>query len=100
MKKLINLLKGFLQKGPSEVEQRNAAFFEEKLRSMKVELVSEKSECCKTPKAEEAKVNPKPPVKKPVAKKPAKLDQVKADAERMQKKPVAKKPAPKKPKAE
>ena len=71
MKKLINLLKDFLKKGQPVIEKNNPAYFEEKLRSMKVELVSEKSECCKTSKTEEAKVNPKPPVKKPVAKKPA-----------------------------
>jgi hypothetical protein len=92
MKKLINLLKGFLQKGQPVLEKNNP-YFEEKLRSMKVELISEKSECCKTPKAELNKpMHPKP--------KTPKLDQVKADAERMQKKPVTKKPAPKKPKAE
>lgn len=107
MKKLINLLKGFLQKGPSEIEQRNQKYFEEKLRSMKIELASEKSGCgcgntCQcangTKKLEKAKAE----LNKPIHPKPKtpKLDQVKADAERMQKKPVAKKPAPKKPKAE
>ena len=100
MKKLINLLKGFLQKGPSEVEQRNQKYFEEKIKAMKVELLSDKSSCgcggtCQcangSKKLEKAKadlkkpVNPKP---KTVAKKPA------------AKPATAKKPAPKKPKAE
>ena len=66
MKKLINLLKEFLKKGQPVLEKNNPDF-EEKLRSMKVELVSEKSECCKTPKTEEAKAAAK---KAPTPKKP------------------------------
>lgn len=102
MKKLINLLKDFLKKGQPVLEKNNPAYFEEKLKSMKVELLSEKIGCgcgrtCQcangTKKLEAAKAE----LKKPVHPKPKtpKLDQVKADAERMQKKPVAKKPAAK-----
>jgi hypothetical protein len=84
------------------VPEAQAKYFEEKLKSMKIEIAVEKSGCgcgntCQcangTKKLEKAKAE----LKKPVNPKPKtpKLDQVKADAERMQKKPTVKKPKPK-----
>jgi hypothetical protein len=100
MKKLINLIKSYLRKGQPLPHEHGpkSEYFQEKLKSMKIELLAEKSGCgcgsnCKCAKSSEKldvfKAELKKPTPKPVAKKPV-----------TPAKPVAKKPAPKKPKAE
>lgn len=106
MKKLTNLLKSFLRKGKPLPHEHGPAskYFEEKLKSMKIELASEKSACgcggtCKCAKGSEKLEAAKTELKKPAAKKaPAKKPAPKKPATPA--KPAAKKPAPKKPKAE
>jgi hypothetical protein len=94
MKKLINLIKSYLRKGQPLPHEHGpkSDYFQEKLKSMKIELVSDKS-CCNDTKSsdklEAIKTELKKPTPKPVAKKPV-----------TPAKPVAKKPTPKKPKAE
>ena len=105
MKKLINLLKGFLRKGQPLPHEHGpkSDYFQEKLKSMKVELISDKSTCgcgstCKCAKSSEklqaVKTELKKPTPKPVAKK------TETTVKPLNNKPAAKKPAPKKPKAE
>lgn len=117
MKKLTNLLKGFLRKGQPLPHEHGPAskYFEEKLKSMKIELASDKSSCgcggtCKCAKGSEKLEAAKTELKKPVDKKtpPAKkpVAQNPVSKATPAKKPVnnkqaaTKKPAPKKPKAE
>jgi hypothetical protein len=105
MKKLINLLKGFLRKGQPLPHEHGPAstYFQEKVKSMKIELASDKSSCgcgstCKCAKSSEKlqviKTELKKPTPKPVAKK------TETTVKPLNNKPAAKKPAPKKPKAE
>ena len=100
MKKITNLIKSFLRKGKPLPHEHGPAskYFQDKVKSMKIELLAEKSGCgcgstCKCAKSSEKldvfKAELKKPTPKPVAKKPV-----------TPAKPVAKKPAPKKPKAE
>jgi hypothetical protein len=105
MKKLINLIKSFLRKGKPLPHEHGPAstYFQEKVKSMKIELASDKSSCgcgstCKCAKSSEKldvfKAELKKPTPKPVSKK------TETTVKPLNNKPAAKKPAPKKPKAE
>jgi hypothetical protein len=99
MKKLINLVKAYLRKGQPLPHEHGpkSDYFQEKLKSMKIEIASDKS-CCNDTKSsdklEAIKTELKKPTPKPVDKK------TETTVKPLNNKPVAKKPAPKKPKAE
>ena len=105
MKKLINLIKAYLRKGQPLPHEHGPAskYFEDKVKSMKIELLAEKSGCgcgatCKCAKSSEKLAAVKSELKKPTPKPVAKKTET--TVKPLNNKPAAKKPAPKKPKAE